>query len=72
MGSFFSNVQGNIIDKTWREAGMLFTANFDCHKVDPLIYFNLRWQAYLPTLLYRADIFSLTSSVLVKQPQCQL
>ena len=36
-GSFSSNVQDNI-DKTRKKAGMIFSANFDRRKVNPLIY----------------------------------
>ena len=35
--SFSSNVQDNI-DKTRKKAGMIFSANFDRRKVNPLIY----------------------------------
>ena len=36
-GSFSSNVQDNI-DKTRKNAGMIFSANFDLRKVNPIIY----------------------------------
>ena len=58
-GSFSSNVQDNI-DKTRKKAGMIFSANFDRLKVNPLIYVKFCWQACLPTLLYGSELFTLT------------
>ena len=53
-GSFSSCVQDNI-DKTRKKAGMIFLADFDRRKVNPLIHVKFWWQACLPTLLY--DLF---------------
>ena len=70
-GSFSSNVQDNI-DKERKKAGMIFSANFDRRKVNPLIYVKLWWQACLPTLLYSSEPFTLTPSLLEKLERCQL
>ena len=70
-GSFSSNVQDNI-DKTRKKAGMIFSANFDRRKVNPLIYVKFWWQACLPTLLYGSELFTLTPSLLEKLERCQL
>ena len=70
-GSFSSNVQDNI-DKTRKKAGMIFSANFDRRKVNPLIYVKFWWQACLPILLYGSELFTLTPSLLEKLERCQL
>ena len=70
-GSFSSNVQDNI-DKTRKKAGMIFSANFDRRKVNPLIYIKFWWQACLPTLLYGSELFTLKPSLLEKLERCQL
>ena len=70
MGSFFSSVQDNI-DETRKKAGMIFSANFDYRKVNPLIYVKFLWQACLPTLLYCSELFTLTPSLLENLERCQ-
>ena len=70
-GSFSSNVQDNI-DKTQKKTRMIFLANFDRRKVNPLIYVKFWWQACLPTLLYGSELLTLTPSLLEKLEQCQL
>ena len=69
--SFSSNVQDNV-DKTWKKAGMIFSANFDHCKVNLLIYVKFWWQACLSTLLYGSEHFTLTPSLLEKLERCQL
>ena len=44
IGSFSTNVEENI-DKTRKKAAMLFSANFDRRKVNPLVYIKLWRQA---------------------------
>ena len=39
-GSFSSNVEDNI-DKTHKKVGLIFASNFDCRKVNPLVYVKL-------------------------------
>ena len=51
---------------------MIFSANFDRRKVNPLIYVKFCWQACLPTLLYGSELFILTPSLLEKLERCQL
>ena len=70
VGSFSSNVEENI-DKTCKKAGMLFSANFDCHKVNPLVYIKLWQQACLPSLLYGTELLIITLTLLEKSERCQ-
>ena len=70
IGSFSSNVEDNI-DKTQKKAGMIFSSNFDCRKVNPFIYIKCWSQACLPSLLYGSELFTLTSSLLAKLERCQ-
>ena len=51
---------------------MIFSANFDRRKVNPLIYIKFWWQACLLTLLYGSELFTLTPSLLEKLERCQL
>ena len=69
-GSFSSNVEENI-DKTRKKAGMLFSANFDRRKVNPLVYITLWRQARLPSLLYGTELFTITPTLLEKSERCQ-
>ena len=66
MGSFSSNV-----DKTRKKVGLMFASNFDCRKVNPLVYVMLRKQACLPSLLFRAELWTLTPTLLLKLERCQ-
>ena len=56
IGYFSSNVEENI-DKTRKKAGMLFSANFDRRKVNPLVYIKFWRLACLHSLLYGTDLF---------------
>ena len=62
--SFSSNIESNI-DKTMKKVGMLFSSSFDRWKVNPLIYVKFWRQACLPTLLYGAELFTLTPTFLL-------
>ena len=70
IGSLSSNVEENI-NKTRKKAGMLFSANFDRHKVNPLVYIKLWRQACLPSLLYGTELFTITPILLEKFEHCQ-
>ena len=59
-GSFASNISDNI-DKTCKKAGMIFSYNVDHHKANPLIYVKF-WRQ----LLFGAELFTLTSSLLLE------
>ena len=65
IASFSSNVEDKI-DKTQKKARMIFSSNFDCHRVNPFIYIKFWSQACLPSLLYGSELFTLTSSLLAK------
>ena len=61
--SFSSNIDDNIY-KTRKKVGMSFSSSFDRRKVDCLIYVTFWRQACLPTLLYGAELFTLTPTLL--------
>ena len=70
VGSFSSNVEDNI-DKTRKKAGLIVASNFDRHKVNRLIYVKLWKEACLPSLLFGAEVWRLTTALLLKLEQCQ-
>ena len=70
VGSFSSNIDDNI-DKTREKVGMIFSSNFDRRKVNPLIYVKFWRQACLPTLLFGANLFTLTPTLLLRLERCQ-
>ena len=63
-GSFASNISDNI-DKTHKQAGMIFSSNVDHRKTNPLIYVKFWRQACLPSLLFGAELFTITPSLLL-------
>ena len=69
-GSFTSNISDNI-DKTRKKAGMIFSSNVDRRKINPLIYVKFWRQACLPSLLFGAELFTLTPSLLLEFERCQ-
>ena len=69
-GSFVSNVSDNI-DKTCKKAGMIFSSNFDHRKTNPLVYVKFWRQACLPSLLFGAELFTITPSLLLEVERCQ-
>ena len=50
---------------------MLFSANFDHCKVNPLVYITLWRQACLPSLLYGTELLTITPTLLEKFERCQ-
>ena len=50
---------------------MIFSSNLDRRKVNPLIYVKFWRQACLPTLLFGAELFTLTPSLLLRLERCQ-
>ena len=69
--SFSTNVEDNI-EKTCKKAGMIFACNFDRRKTKPLIYIQFWRQACLPSLLFGAELFSLTTTTQLNQlERCQ-
>ena len=69
-GSFASNISDNI-DKTRKKAGMIFSSNADRRKTNPLIYVKCWRQACLPSLLFGAELFTITRSLLLELERCQ-
>ena len=65
VGSFSSNVEDKI-EKTHKKAGMLFLANINRRRTSPLMYVKFWRQACLPALLFGSELFTLTSSQLLK------
>ena len=70
VSSCFSNIDYNI-DKTTKKVGMIFSSNLDRRNVNPLMYAKFWRQACLPTLLFGAELFTLTSTLLSRLEQCQ-
>ena len=50
---------------------MIFLANSDRRKVNPLVYIKLWRQACLHSLLYGTDLFTITPTLLEKFERCQ-
>ena len=50
---------------------MVFSSNFDQHKINPLVYVKFWRHASLPSLLYDAEVFTLTPTLLTKLECCQ-
>ena len=69
-GSFSSNISDNI-DKTRKKAGMIFSSNVDRRKTNPLIYVKFWRQACLPSVLFGAELFTITPSLLLELERCQ-
>ena len=69
-GSFASNVSDNI-EKMHKKAGMIFSSNVDHRKTNTLIYAKLWRQACLPSLLFGAELFTITPSLLLELECCQ-
>ena len=50
---------------------MIFSFNLDRSKINPLIYVKFWRQACLPSLLYGAEVFTLTPTLPAKLERCQ-
>ena len=70
IGSFSSNVDDNI-EKTRSKAGIIFSSNLDQRKVNPLIFVKFWRQACLLSLLFGAELITLTPGLLLKLQHCQ-
>ena len=61
------------IEKTQKKVGMLFSANFDCRKVNPFIYIKFwRQSCQLPSLLFGSELFIVAPNLLHKLECCQM
>ena len=69
-GLVSSNVEDNI-DKTRKKVGLIFASDFDRRKVNPLINVKLWKQACLLSLLFGAELWTLTPTLLLKLERCQ-
>ena len=69
ISSFSSNVDDNI-EKTCNKAGIIFS-HLDQRKVNPPIYVKFWRQACLLSLLFGAELFTLTLGLLLKLEHCQ-
>ena len=69
IGSFSSNVDDNI-EKTRNKPGMIFSSHLDRRSINPLIYVKFWRQAYLPSLLFSDEHFTLTPGLLQKLERC--
>ena len=71
VGSFSSNIEDNI-GKTRKKAGLIFASTFDRRKViSSLIYVKLWKQACLPSLLFGAELWMLTPTLLLNLERYQ-
>ena len=50
---------------------MIFSSNLDRRKINPLVYVKFWKQACLPSLLYGAEVFTITPTLLTKLERCQ-
>ena len=50
---------------------MIFSSNADRRKTNPLIYVKFWRQACLPSILFGAELFTLTPSLLLELERCQ-
>ena len=64
-GSFASSISDNI-DKTRKKAGTIFSSNVYHRKTNPLICVKFWRQVCLPSLLFGAELFTLTFSLLLE------
>ena len=69
-GSLVANIDENI-EKTLKKAGMIFSANIDRRKTNPLIYVKYWKQVCLLSLIFGSEIFSLTPTLLSRLERCQ-
>ena len=60
-----------ILKKTQKKVGIIFSANINRHKTNPLIYVKYWKQVCLPSLLFGSKIFSLTPTLLSGLKHCQ-
>ena len=67
---FSSNIDDNM-DNTRKQLGMIFSSDLDNRKANPLIYVKFWRQACLSTLLYGAERFTLTPTLLLRTERCQ-
>ena len=65
IGFFSSNVDDNI-EKTCSKPGMIFSSNLDQRKLNLLILVKFWRQAWLPSLLFGAELFTLTPGLVLK------
>ena len=70
VGSFSSDVEDNI-DKIRKKVGLIFASNFDHRKVNALIYVKFWKQECLLSLLFGAELWALTPTLLLKLERCQ-
>ena len=69
-GSFDKNIDENIT-KARKKAGILFSADFDRRKMNPMVYIKFWRQACIPALLFGAELWTVTKSGLEKLERCQ-
>ena len=60
-----------ILPKTRKKAGMLFSANFDRRRTNPLIYVKFWKKACISALLFGAELWTVTKTGLDKLERCQ-
>ena len=69
-GSFDKNIDENI-NKAIKKAGMLFSADFDGRRMNPMVYIKFLRQVCIPAFLFGAELWTVTKSGLKKLERCQ-
>ena len=59
------------ITKARKKTGMLFSADFDTRRMNPMVYIKFCRQACVPALLFGAEFWTVTKSGLEKLERCQ-
>ena len=69
-GFFDKNIDESIINAK-RKAGILFSADFDRRRMNPMVHVKFWRQAFIPALLFGAELWTVTKSGLEKLERCQ-
>ena len=69
-GSFTKHIDESIT-KTLKKAGMLFAANFDRRRTNPMVYLKFWKQSCILSLLFGSELWTLTPTLLNKLEACQ-
>ena len=67
----FTKIIDESITKTQKKAGMLFAANFDIRRTNPMVYLKFWKQSSILTLLFGSELWTSTPTILKKPEACQ-
>ena len=68
--SFNKNIDENIT-KARKKAGMLFSADVDRRRMNPMVYIKFWRQACIPALFFGAELWTVTKAGFEKLERCQ-